>query len=543
MATDRDIADGHIQILGRLRNDRSMFDEQWEEVAKRVLPGFSGTFYGHGQHMRTPGEKHTEVMYDSTASRDLLRFMSAMESYITPQTQKWHRLKASDDSLNQRRRVQLWFEKATNTLFRYRYASRANFVGQKQLDYMSSGAFGNGSLYIDRLDGRPGVRYKFCPPGTTYWMVNHQGIVDTIYRVFNWSPRQVVDKWGDEVPAEIRSRLKTHPEKEDIEIIHVVEPNRDQDPQRADYRGMPYTSLYIGVKDHHIFERGGYRSFPYTVSRYILFPGENYGRGPGIFALPDIKTLNQITKTVLKQGHRSVDPVILAHDDGILDSFSLRPGYINAGTMSADGKPLVGTLPVGNLAAGLEHQQQAQANIHDHFLITLFQILVDHPQMTATEVLERAQEKGALLSPTFGRQQSETLGPQIKREINLLVQQGLLPEPPPELIEAEDEYEIEYDSPLSRAQRAEEAAGMMRSVEFALQWATSTGQMDPLDWFDTDVIIPEVQSISGMPASWTRSVEAVAQLRKSRAQQAQAEQLANAAPGVAALMKAQQDSG
>lgn len=84
---------------------------------------------------------------------------------------------------------------------------------------------------------------------------------------------------------------------------------------------------------------------------------------------------------------------------------------------------------------------------------------------------------------------------------------------------------------------------MMRSVEFALQWATSTGQMDPLDWFDTDVIIPEVQSISGMPASWTRSVEAVAQLRESRAQQAQAEQLANAAPGVAALMKAQQDSG
>ena len=46
--------------------------------------------------------------------------------------------------------------------------------------------------------------------------------------------------------------------------------------------------------------------------------------------------------------------------------------------------------------------------------------------MTATEVLERAREKGALLAPTMGRQQSEALGPMIEREIDILVECGLM---------------------------------------------------------------------------------------------------------------------
>ena len=40
------------------------------------------------------------------------------------------------------------------------------------------------------------------------------------------------------------------------------------------------------------------------------------------------------------------------------------------------------------------------------------------PQMTATEVIERTNEKGILLAPTIGRQQSEYLGPMIERELD-----------------------------------------------------------------------------------------------------------------------------
>ena len=40
--------------------------------------------------------------------------------------------------------------------------------------------------------------------------------------------------------------------------------------------------------------------------------------------------------------------------------------------------------------------------INDAFLVSLFQILTETPNMSATEVIERTNEKGILLAPTVG---------------------------------------------------------------------------------------------------------------------------------------------
>jgi hypothetical protein len=158
--------------------------------------------------------------------------------------------------------------------------------------------------------------------------------------------------------------------------------------------------------------------------------------------------------------------------------------------------------------------------------------------MTATEVLERTREKGILLSPTMGRQQSEALGPMIEREIDLAMQQGLLAPMPPALIEAQGEFEIMYDSPLSRAQRAEEAAGWMRTLEAAVAYANTTQDLSVLDHFNTDVIYPALAEINAMPPSWLTSPEQVEQTRADRQQATDTQQMIEAAPAAAGVMKA-----
>ena len=178
--------------------------------------------------------------------------------------------------------------------------------------------------------------------------------------------------------------------------------------------------------------------------------------------------------------------------------------------------------------------------INDGFLVSLFQILVETPQMTATEVLERAREKGALLSPTMGRQQSELLGPMIEREVDLLMKQGLLPRMPDALIEAKGEFDIEYDSPLSRSQRAEEASGWLRTLEAAIAYANTTQDLAVLDQFNTDVIYSQLAEINAVPPSWLNGPEQVQALRADRAQQQQTQQMIEAAPAAAGVMKALQ---
>ena len=51
---------------------------------------------------------------------------------------------------------------------------------------------------------------------------------------------------------------------------------------------------------------------------------------------------------------------------------------------------------------------QRHRSINDAFLVTLFQILVDSPSMTATEAMLRSQEKGALLAPTSSRRRNSS---------------------------------------------------------------------------------------------------------------------------------------
>lgn len=534
--SDDELAAEIIRDQGVLAGDRGNFESHWQEIAERVIPAHSRMFQ-NSMGQQTKGDKRNEKIFDSTASQALNRFGAILDSLLTPRNQSWHRIKPSDPSLMKNRRVRLWFEDANGLLLKYRYAPKANFSSQNQKNYKSLGAYGTSAMFIDELEDEPGLRYKSVHLSQCYLRENHQGIIDSVHRYFPLSARQAFQKWGEKCPERLVSALKTNPETPFF-FIHCVKANHEYDPRRLDAKGKPWASYYVSVESQKLMQRGGYTSFPYAVSRYDQEGDEVYGRSPAMDVLPAIKTLNEEKKTVLKQGHRIVDPVLLAFDDGVIDGFSLKPGALNPGGVSADGRALVQALPVGNIAIGKELMDDERSVINDAFLVTLFQILAETPTMTATEVLERTREKGILLAPTVGRQQSEYLGPMIERELDVLARQGLLPPMPQELLEAQGEYSIEYDSPLSRAQRAEEAAGLMRSVEMALNIVNVTQNPEPLDLYDWDVIMPEISEINGVPARWMKDLKAVQALREGRAQQQQQQQLIQAAPGAAAMIKA-----
>lgn len=531
-----------LRRFDQAASDRGTWESHWEEIARRVLPHYTGSFISGVNSTRTQGEKNTADMVDATAALALPRFASVLESLLTPRNQKWHRLVPSDRSLLKNRSVRVWFEEVRDILFRYRYASKANYASQQFENYLSLGAFGTGAVYIDALAQR-GLRYRSIHLAEIYFLENHQGIIDTAMRKFELTARQAAQWFGDDkLPEKIRSAA-SDPMKQDSKFwfVHCVKPRSEEegyDRDRKDMKGMEFVSYYIAIEGETIVREGGHHTFPYAISRYVVAPGETYGRSPAMLALPAIKVLNEQKKTVLKQGHRTVDPVLLVHDDGVLDSFSLKPGSVNYGGVNAEGRPLVHTLPVGNLSLAQEMMDAERAVINDAFLITLFQILVDSPQMTATEVLERTREKGILLSPTIGRQQSEALGPQIEREVDVLAIQGLLPPMPPYLKDARGDFDIEYDSPLSRAQRAEEASGLLRTVDWIGNYISVSQDPEPLDWIDWDAATPELLDIQAVPMRWVRSIEQVQAKRAERAQARQAQQAIEAAPAAAGLMKA-----
>ena len=527
------VAQGVIQEFARLSGNRGVFESHWEECSRYVLPAYSGTF--NANNLQTPGAKKTQYQYDTTAVTANVRFAAVMESMLTPRSSKWHRVVPSDRYLMKSRAVRLYFEEATDALFKYRYAPKANFSGQNHQNYTGLGAFGTGCMFVDALAGEPGLRYKAIHLGEIYFAENHQGIIDRAIRRFQFTARQAHQKWGDKCDPEIKTSAETTPEKP-YYFLHYVKPRADIDVQRADYKGMEYASYYVCEKSKTLMSEEGYRTFPYAISRYTQAIGELYGRSPAMECLAAIKVLNEQQKTLLTQGHRALNPTLLAHDDGIINS--VRPGAVNVGGVTAEGRPLVHALPVGNLTLARDLMDPQRMAINDAFLTTLFQILAETPQMTATEVLERTREKGMLLSPTMGRQQSEYLGPLIERELDVLNQQGLLPQMRQELVDAKGSYAVEYDSPLSRAAKAEEAAGLMRTIEMALAVVNVTQNPEPLDHFAWDTILPEVADIQAVPQRWLREQKAVDEIRAGRKQAQDAQMAIQAGPTIVALTKA-----
>lgn len=548
--TQDGLAESIIKRFEDAESKRANWVSHWEEIARIILPAYVDSFTNRGTMSRSKGEKRTDEMVDATGALALPKFAAVRESMLTPRNTKWHRLQALDPNMRRNRNAKLWFEEVNEILFRYRYQPKANFAGQNYEVGMSLGAFGTGVMFIDPLDRRygQGLRYKAVHLAEVFFMENHQGIIDTAIRRFELTARQAAQRFGEEMlPEDIQKAMENEKDRDKpFSFLHCVKPREEEDgydEEQVTQNGMLYVSYYVSETGKKVVREGGYNTFPYAIDRYVQAPGETYGRSPAMMALPSLKTLNEQKKSVLKQGHRATDPVLLAHDDGIIDGFNLTPGSVNFGGVSAEGRPLVHTLPTGNIAVGDRMMEMERLVINDAFLITLFQILVETPAMTATEVLERSREKGALLSPTMGRSQTEYLGPMIERELDVLSQQGLLPEMPQVLLESMAEYEAVYDSPLSRAQRAEEATGLMRLVDWTTQSIQITGDPSALDWIDWDSAMPDLADISAVPNRWMRGGEAVMAIREQRAQQAQQQQMLDAAPAAAGVMKAMGGAG
>src|SRR5258708_958103 len=525
---------------GQLFIRRAVFSNHWEEVAKYVLPASRNTFFWGSMNYLgySQGQKKTEDQLDATAALALSRFGAIMDSLLTPRNAIWHQLQSTNADLNKNRNVKLYFEEVTRRLFAARYAPHANFQSQNRQVYQSLGAFGNGMNFIDRYmghDGKRGFRYKAVPLGELFIRENHQGMVDGFVRAFRITARQAKQRFPDTCPEYIENMVKERGE-EFTTIYHCVRPREDYDPQRLDAKGKPWGSYYISIDGKSLLSESGYNTFPGPVTRYEIAPGETYGRRPAMMVLPSIKTLQAENRTILEQGHRTVRPVLLTHDDG-LAGFSMRPGSLNSGGVNKDGNPLVHPLPVGNIAIGKELMDDERAIINDAFMVNLFQVLRDSPVMTATQVMEMMNEKGILLAPTVGSQQSDYLGPTIERELDLGAELDMLPPVPPELVEAQGEYEVVYTSPLSKAARAQEVAGLQRSIEFALSIVNVTQNPEPLDHYNWDVAIPDISDIQSVPTRWMRSPEGIAQLRQGRAQDKQLAQQAQQAPGLAAMVK------
>jgi len=515
-----DLAKQIIAEQSRLASERANYDTRWQQIAERCCPDLA-VF----NTVLTPGAARTDKQFDSTAALASTSFAAAIMDMITPREKKLHNLRSGIPELDESPRVKLYFEQVRDILFYHRYSPRANFANQFYNGLLSMGLFGPAAMWVDEIVGG-GLVYRNVHVSEICIEEDEHGRVNTVYRRARLAARKWGERWGKTaLPRQVRDAISSNQSHREFEFIHCIRPRANVDPSRMDARGMRYESIVVSVSDSEIVRRGGFHSMPLLVSRFTALSNAKYGRSPAMQVLPDIKMANEMQKTLLRAAHRATSPPLLVHDDGVLTKVSLKPDAINIGGLDHQGRQMVQPLHTGgSINVGMEMVQAAREVVERAFLVPLFSILTDTPdRMTATEVLERAREKGALLSPAAGMIEGETLGPMIEREIDLLARAGRLPPMPPELVEAEGEYRIGYENPLQRAARSERSIGFLRTVEAVAPIAAAKPEV--WDEFDLPAAVRGLAEDSGVPQLWMKDPAQREAERAAQAEQQQAMQM------------------
>jgi len=370
-----------------------------------------------------------------------------------------------------------------------------------------------------------------------YIAEDDKGRIDTVYRKFTLSIRAAMQQFGKNVSRDVQTQSVKDPYNE-IEILHVVYTRSDYNPKLKDTENMPFESVYIEMDSGNELSVSGFQEFPFVVPRYLKASHEIYGRSPAMTALPDVKMLNEMSKTTIKAAQKQVDPPLLVPDDGFLLPVRTVPGGLNfyrSGT-----RDRIEPLNIGaNNPLGLNMEEQRRTAIRNVFYVDQL-MLQTGPQMTATEVIQRNEEKMRLLGPVLGRLQSELLKPLIDRCFNILLRRNQFA-PAPDFLSGQD-IEIEYVSPLAKAQKSTELSSITRGIEIL----GSLANVAPVfDYINFDALVKHVADLVGIPQKVLKLQSQVNAEREEAAaaaaeqqQMAQMQQVAQAGGDIAPLAKA-----
>ena len=488
--------------LSRLMDKRSTWESHWQECADYMQPRKAEI-----TKERARGDKRHTQIFDATAVHALELLAASLHGMLTSSANRWFSLRYRETGLNESDEAKEWLEDATSRM--YDVISKSNFQQEIFECYHDLIAFGTSCLMIEE-DQEDVLNFSARHIKELYIQENKKGFVDTIYRRFKMPAHATVDKFGlENLSLDVQRLFKKDP-LQDVELIHVVRPRTIYNERKQDKSNMPFQSIYFEYTTGHVISQGGFREMPYVIPRYLKASTEIYGRSPTMNALPDIKVLNKMVENSLKAAAKQVDPPLLVPDDSMISPIRMAPGSLNYYRSGSRDRiePLNINANTGVTINNENQRRQAIAKIFhvDQLLIT------ENRNMTATEVLQRNEEKMRILGPVLGRLQSELLQPMILRVFNIMLRNNLFPQAPEIL--ANQEIDIEYVSPMALAQKGQELQNLMRGLELF-------AQISPLapvqDYIDENGLIKQIINILGLPARMIKSDKQVQALREERA--------------------------
>jgi hypothetical protein len=453
--------------IRRAKDDKAASDEIYREAVELTFPD------RENWTKQKEGSDKSGYAWDSAPQVNVIRAANRLSSDFTPQFVPWLEIglgpaaqKMPDGAFTEatgktKDEAKLELE-ATTAIVQAIFQGPGFPTASNEL-YIDW-HFGQGGMQImpndDPLDSP--VQFSSLPLSHFYayegpngkldrWFFWHEKRVDAIQQ--EWPDAKLSDQLGEMIAEAKEGKKRT------AKLCGVV--YRDYDEKDRQFR---YEVFHVHSKGCDRIVQRQTRTPPYVTPRYAKLPGENRGRGPVLFAIPDIRTANKIVEMTLRAAALAVSGVYTVTESGVSGPVRIKPlavmkvrsnGGANGPSLQRLDTP--SQIDFGELLLEKLHEN-IQKVIGDNSLPA-----EAGPIRTATEFIQRSRELIADQAGGLGRLYAEFIIPSVQRVVDILESKGMLPTDGLKI----DQFLIEVRmlSPMAKGEAMSEVENVVRFIE------------------------------------------------------------------------------
>lgn len=507
----------HLEQGKKLFDSRAPLLSLWQEIADNFY--CERADFTTVRNIGTEFADHLTTSYPILARRDL---GNALGSMLRPTSKEWFKIKTSDNWENLGSDSRAWLEWAAARMKRAMYNRRSQFTRATKEGDHDFAAFGQTVIQTSLNKNADGLLYRCWHLRDVAWREDEEGRVNTVYRKWKPSARDLSVLFPGKLHQSVIDKLDKDPHCE-IEVWHCIVPTDSAYGGGNNSKRTPFTSYYIDVANKHIIEEVGIYIMEYVIPRWQTVSGSQYAYSPStVAALPDARLIQSMTRVLLEAGEKATNPPMVAVQEAIRSDISIYAGGVTWVDAEYDEKmgevlrPL--TQDMKGIPLGLDMARDTRNMISECFFLSKLALPPSEREMTAYEVGQRVQEYIRQALPLFEPMEAEYNGPICENTFDIMLRAGAFGSPfdmPKEL--QGRPIEFAFESPLHDATERQKGQRFLEAKSMLAEAAA----LDPtiVNLVDVKTALRDVLQGINVPAKWTRSEEAVAEMDAKQQQQ------------------------
>ncbi len=470
-ATPADNPHAGIKGIKRRCDDAYLAAANWrsqtDELYRYVLP------LRKPANDQAKGEPRGEHAFDLTAPKASFRFAGRMERDVTPIFQQFFELKLGPAAIAT---IEKFVPGAENRDDAIKGANEElEKISALVMGILESSRFqlAAAEMYLDLFGGQGAMlmlededeilNFTAVPVAEIALKEDGRGRVSAVYWKKEFEACDIEYGWpGTTLHETLKQICTSHPDQK-VVIIQACELNRKT--RRWDFTVFRENAA---ADEGPIYELKDMVTSPWLTPRFYKVPGEAMGRGPGMMALPTIKTLNKVTELTLKAAAFAILGLWMYRDDRVFNPKTavMAPGQFWA--VSTTGGPLgrgiekldvPGRFDISNIILSDLREMVKQATFDDALPPDSGAV------RSATEIVERLKRLYSDISGAYARLVLELVVPLVQRCIDVAYRRNLIDKT---LQVDQLLYQLKITSPIARTQQAQDVSALTDWLQILL---------------------------------------------------------------------------